>query len=164
MKQQVKSDTFQEEDDQQSEEEQQAATTIPEPIVNPQPEDPIPPNYHETPDDDDDNYDYDQLIDEYIELLEEVKSQPMKDRKKLSKLKNDKKLKRVVKTLDKIIEETSTDNMDLTTIIKMQYTAALIITNKITLPKSATKRWTTSLATMTPETNRPTKSRHIHYH
>ena len=32
MKQQVKSDTFQEEDDQQAEEEQQAATTILEPV------------------------------------------------------------------------------------------------------------------------------------
>ena len=50
------------------------------------------------------------------------------------KLKNDKKLKRVVKILDKIIEETSTDNMDLTTTNQMQYTAALLITNKITPP------------------------------
>ena len=50
-------------------------------------------------------------------------------------MKNDKKLKRVVKTLDKIIEETSTDNTDLTTINQMQYTAALLITKKITPPK-----------------------------
>ena len=64
----------------------------------------------------------------------------MKGRKKLSKLKNDKKLKRVVKTLDKIIEETSTDNMDLTTINQMQYTAALLITNKTTPPKPTTNR------------------------
>ena len=104
VKQQVKSDTFQEEDDQQAEEEQ-AATTILEPVepeVNPEPEDPIPPS-HETLDDDDD-CDYDQLKNEYLELLEEVKSQPLKERKKLSKLKNDK-LKRFVKTLDKIIEK-----------------------------------------------------------
>ena len=60
----------------------------------------------------------------------------MKERKKLSKLKIDKKLKRVVKTLDKIREETATDNMDLTTINQMQYTAALLITNKITPPKT----------------------------
>ena len=40
----------------------------------------------------------------------------MKERKKLSKLKNDKKLKTMVKTLDKIIEETSTGNMDITNI------------------------------------------------
>ena len=42
----------------------------------------------------------------------------MKEKKKLSNLKNDKKLKRVVKTLEKIIEEKSTDNMDLTTSIR----------------------------------------------
>ena len=142
MKQQVKSDTFQEEDYQQSEEVQKTATTILVPValeVIPEQEHPIPPTYHETPDDDDD-YDYEQLKDEYIELIEEVNSQPMKERKKLSKLKNDRKLKRVVKTWDKIIEETSTDNMDLTTINQMQYTAALLITNKITPPKPATNR------------------------
>ena len=49
-------------------------------------------------------------------------------------MKNDKKQKRVVKILDKIIEETSTDNMDLTTTNWMQYTAALLISNKITPP------------------------------
>ena len=89
VKQQVKSDTFQEEDDQQSGEEEQAATTILEPVeleVIPESKHPIPPTYHETPDDDDD-YDYAQLKDEYLGLLEEVKSQPMKERKKLSKLK-----------------------------------------------------------------------------
>ena len=144
VKQQVKSDTLQEEDDQKAEEEQQAATTILEPVkleVIPESEHPIPPTYHETPDDDDDyNYDYDQLKYEYLELLEEVKYQPMKERKKLSKWKNEKKLKRMVKTLDKIIEETLTDNIDLTTINKLQYTAALLITNKITPPKPKTNR------------------------
>ena len=64
----------------------------------------------------------------------------MKERKKLSKVKNDKKLKRVVKILDKIIEETSTDNMDLTTTNQMQYTTALLITNKIAPPKPTTNR------------------------
>ena len=64
----------------------------------------------------------------------------MKERNKLSKVKNDKKLKRVVKILDKMIEETSTDNMDLTTTNQMQYTAALLITNKITPPKPTTNR------------------------
>ena len=141
---QVKGDTFQEEDDQQSKEKEQAATTILEPVeldVIPEPENPIPPTYHETTDDDYDcNYGYEQLKGEYLELLEEVKSQPMKERKKLSKLKNDMELKRVVKTLDKIIEETSTDNMDLTTINQMQYTAVLLITNKITPPKPTTNR------------------------
>ena len=114
-----------------------------EPEVNLEPEDPIPPTYHETPDDDDDydhDYDYDQLKDEYLELLKEVKSQPLKERKKLSKLKNYKKLKGVVKTLDKIIGEISIDNIHLTTINQMQYTAALLITNKITPPKPTTNR------------------------
>ena len=46
----------------------------------------------------------------------------------------------MVKILVNIIEETSTDNMDLTTINQMQYTAALLITNKITPPKPATNR------------------------
>ena len=58
VKQKVKHDTFQEEVDQQSEEQQQAATTILEPVepeFNPEPEDPVPPTYHETPDDDDYN-------------------------------------------------------------------------------------------------------------
>ena len=64
----------------------------------------------------------------------------MKERKKLSKLKNEKKLKRVVKTLDKVIGETSTDDIHLTTINQMQYTAALLITNKITPPKPTTNR------------------------
>ena len=64
----------------------------------------------------------------------------MKERKKLSKVKNDKKLKIVVEILDKIIGETSTDNMDLTTTNQMQYTAALLITNKITPPKPTTNR------------------------
>ena len=64
----------------------------------------------------------------------------MKERKKLSKVKNEKKLKRGAKILDKIIEETSTDNMDLTTTNQMQYTAALLITNKITPPKPTTNR------------------------
>ena len=82
-------------DDQQAEEEQQAATTILEPVepeVNPEPEETIPPTNHETQNEDDD-YDYEQLRDEYLELLVEVKSQPMKERKKLSKLKNGMKLK-----------------------------------------------------------------------
>ena len=64
----------------------------------------------------------------------------MKERKKLYKLKNGKKLKGVVKTLDKIIDKTSTDNMDLTIINQMQYTAALLITSMTTPPNPATNR------------------------
>ena len=54
-------------------------------------------------------------------------------------MKNDKKLKRVVKILDKIIEEMSTDNM-VTTTNQMQYTAALLITNKIIPSKPTANR------------------------
>ena len=87
VKQQVKSDNFKKGDGQQSDEEQQAVTTILEPVeseVNPEPEHPMPLTYHETPDENDAyDYDYDQLKDEYLELLEEVKSQPMKQRRNL---------------------------------------------------------------------------------
>ena len=55
----------------------------------------------------------------------------MKERKKLSKLKNYKKLKRVVKTFDKIIQETSTDNIHLTTINQMQYTVLCITESRL---------------------------------
>ena len=94
MKQQVKSDTFQEKDDQQAEEEQ-AATTIlvlVELEVIPEPEHSIPPTYVIPDDHDAYDFDDDQLKYVYLELLEEVKSQPIKERKKLYKLKNDKKL------------------------------------------------------------------------
>ena len=64
----------------------------------------------------------------------------MKARQKLPKLKNDKNLKRMIKTLDKVIEETSQDDMDLTTINQQQYTAALVITNKILPPKPQGKK------------------------
>ena len=39
-----------------------------------------------------------------------------------------------------MIEETSTDNMDLTTIRQMQYTAALLITNEMTPAKPTNNR------------------------
>ena len=88
----------------------------------------------------DDNDDYDKLRNEYLHLLEEVKAQPLKARQKLPKLKNDKYLKRMIKTLDNIIEETSQDDMDLTTINQQQYTVALVITNKILPPKPQGKK------------------------
>ena len=74
----------------------------------------------------------------------------------------------MVKTLDKVIEETSIDNIHLATINQVQYTAALLITNKITPPKPETIRKPRgrppALATKTPETNKPTKRRHIYHH
>ena len=69
--------------------------------------------------------------------------------------------------MDKITEETSTDNTDLTTINQMHYTAALLITSKITPPKPATNR--SQEADHQPDNkdsrkNRPTMGRHIHHH
>ena len=59
---------------------------------------------------------------------------------KLPKLKNNKRLKIMINILDKIVEETSQDNMDLTTINQKQYTVALVITNKILPPKQQYKK------------------------
>ena len=90
----------------------------------------------------------------------------MKERKK-PKLKNDKNLKSVVKTVGQVIEETSTDNMDVTTINQMQYIAALLITNNITPSKSATNMKPSGRPQawqQTPETNKPFKRRHINIH
>ena len=95
-------------------------------------------------------------------LLKKTRNHPHNNKKKK------KNTEKVVETLDKIIEETSTDNMDCTTINQMQYTAALLITNKITPPKPATNRkprgrplaWQQRLQKQI----RPTKRRHIHHH
>ena len=65
---------------------------------------------------DNNDYEYKELKDEYVDLLEKVKAQPLEARQKLPKLKNDKRLKRMINILDKVVEETSQDNMDLTTI------------------------------------------------
>ena len=59
-----------------------------------------------------------------------------KTRQKLPKLKGNKNPKRIIKTIDKVIAETSQDDMDLATINQKQYTAAaLVITKKILPPK-----------------------------
>ena len=78
--------------------------------------------------------DYEQLKEEYLELLEDTKSQPMKNRKKLPKLKMNKNTKKLIKMVNKIIETTSRDDMNITDINLIQFTGALLITNKITLP------------------------------
>ena len=88
----------------------------------------------------DNNDEYNELKDEYVDLLGKVKAQPLEARQKLPKLKNDKRLKRMINILDKVVEETSQDNMDLTTINHKQYTAALVITNKILPPKPQYKK------------------------
>ena len=51
---------------------------------NPEPENPPLPETAETTEEPEDNTDdYEQLKEEYLELLEDIKSQPMKNRKKL---------------------------------------------------------------------------------
>ena len=64
---------------------------------NPEPENPALPETAETTDEPEDNTDdYEQLKEEYLELLEDTKSQPMKNRKKLPKLKMNKNTKRLL--------------------------------------------------------------------
>ena len=53
----------------------------------------------------DNNDEYNELKDEYVDLLGKVKAQPLEARQKLPKLKNDKRLKRMINILDKVVEE-----------------------------------------------------------
>ena len=124
---------------------------------NPEPENPSPPEAAETTKEPEDNADDGQLKEEYMELHEDTKSQPMKNRKKLPKLKMNKNTKKLIRMIKRIIEITSTDDMNITDINLMQFAGALLITNKITPVKPTTRKWTTSMAAETPETNRPTK-------
>ena len=142
VKQEVDNKTRQEHHDQETEEEQ----TPSDPDI---PVKPIP-QIAETPEAttqidlnnliDDHNDEYNELKDEYVDLLGKVKAQPLEARQKLPKLKNDKRLKRMINILDKVVEGTSQDNMDLTTINQKQDTAALVITNKILPPKPQYKK------------------------
>ena len=56
------------------------------------------------------------------------------------------------KILDKVIEQASQDDIDLTTINQKQYTAAPVTVK------------TTSMAVETPETNRPSKGSYLYHH
>ena len=108
---------------------------------NPEPENPPPPEAAETTKEPEDNTeDYEQLREEYLELLEDTKSQPMKNRKKLPKLKMSKNTKKLIRMINRIIKTTSTDYMNITDINTMQYADALLITNKITPAKPTTNR------------------------
>ena len=80
----------------------------------------------------------------------------------LPNLKNDNNLQRIVNNLDKIIDVTSTENMDLITINHVKCTTTLLITDKIMPPKPKynQKPGTTIMATRTQETKRPNKRRH----
>ena len=95
---------------------------------NPEPENPSLPEAAETTDETEDNtYDYEQLKEEYLELLEDTKSQPMKNRKRLPKLKMNKNTKKLIRMVNKIIETTSTGDMNITDINLMQFAGALLI-------------------------------------
>ena len=106
---------------------------------NPEPENLSLPEAAETTDEPEDNTDdYEQLKEEYLELLEDTKSQPKKNRKKLPKLKMNKNTKKLIRMVNRIIETTLTDDMNITNMNLMQYTGALLITNKITPAKPTT--------------------------
>ena len=108
---------------------------------NPETENPPPPKAVETTKEPEYNTeDHEQLKEEYLELLEDTKSQCMKNRKKLPKLKINKNTKKLIRMVNKIIEITSTDHMNITDTNIMQYAGALLITNKITPAKLTTNR------------------------
>ena len=86
----------------------------------------------------DNTEDYEKLKEEYLELLEDTKLQPMKNRKKLPKLKMNKNTKKLIRIVNRIIKTTSTDDMNITDINLIQYAGALLISNKITPAKPTT--------------------------
>ena len=142
VKAQMEEENIQEESTRPTSEEDHPTTVeaIIEPY-NPEPENPSLPEAAETADEPEDNTDdYEQLKEEYLELLEDTKSQPMKDRKKLPKLKMNKNTKKLIRMVNKIIETTSTDDMNITDINLMQFAGALLITNKETPAKPTTNR------------------------
>ena len=63
----------------------------------------------------------------------------MKNRKKLPKLKMNKNSRKLIRMVNKIIETTSTDDMNITDINLMQFAGALLIT-KVTPAKPTTNR------------------------
>ena len=64
-----------------------------------------------------------------------------------------------MRMVNRIIETTSTDDMNITDINLMQFAGALLITNRITPTKPTTNRKLgNGPPAETPETNRPTKS------
>ena len=142
MKAQVEEENIQEESTRPNSEEDHPTTVevIIEPC-NPEPGNPSLPEAAETTDEPEDNTDdYEQLKEEYLELLKDTKSQPMKNRKKLPKLKMNKNTKKLIRMVNKIIETTSTDDMNITDINLIQFAGALLITNKETPAKPTTNR------------------------
>ena len=62
----------------------------------------------------------------------------MKNRKKLPKLEMNKNTKKLIRMVNKMIETTSTDDMNITDINLIQYAGALLIINEITPAKPTT--------------------------
>ena len=142
MKAQVKEENIQEESTRLTSEEDHPTTVeaIIEPC-NPEPENPSLPEAAETTKEPEDNtHDYEQLKEEYLELLEDTKSQPMKNRKKLPKLKMNKNTMKLIRMVNRITETRSTDDMNTTDINLMKFSGALLITNKETPAKPTTNR------------------------
>ena len=141
MKAQVEEENIQEESTRPTSEEDHPTTVevIIEPY-NPETENPSLPEAETTDEPEDNTDDYEQLKEEYLELLEDTKSQPMKNRKKLPKLKMNKNTKKLIRMVNKIIKTTSTDDMNITDINLMQFAGALLITNKETPAKPTTNR------------------------
>ena len=69
----------------------------------------------------------------------------MKNRQKLPKLKMNKNTKKLIRMVNRIIETTSTDDMNITDINLIQYAGALLITNKITPAKPTTNSFVNDL-------------------
>ena len=130
MKAQVEEENIQEESTRPTSEDH------PTTVENP----PLPETAETTEEPEDNTDDYEQLKEEYLELLEDTKSQPMKNRKKLPKLKMNKNTKNLIRMVNKIIETTSTDDMNITDINLMQFAGALLIINKVTPAKGTTNR------------------------
>ena len=142
MKAQVEEEDIHEESTRPTSEEDHPITVkaIIEPY-NPEPENQSLPEAAETTDKPEDNTDdYEQLKEEYLELLEDTKSQPMKNRKKLPKLKMNMNTKKLIRMVNKIIKTTSTDDKNITDINLMQFAGALLITNKETPSTPTTNR------------------------
>ena len=83
----------------------------------------------EIPEPDETSPEYIEPKEEFMELLEEVQHIPDWDR--LSKLKNDRSVKRLVEMVNAIIKVVLPEEPDLTAINQLQYTGGHLISSKI---------------------------------
>ena len=129
---QVEKDNTTDEHIQQPIEEQHTTTDTYEDVESASPKTNNPTSEaSKTPEEPDDNEDdYEQINEKYLELLEVITSQPMKDRKRLPKVRIVKSTKRLMKMVNRIVEEISRKDIDTTKINQMQYAGFFLITNK----------------------------------